>query len=101
MARFLVLRPASTRMRTFLKDSLSIYNIFVVLGSNSRVQSNQHFIYRIIEKREAVAYKMKLPAALGGVHDVFHVSQLNECLRVPTEEAPLETLVVQEVRSES
>ena len=57
--------------------------------------------YRIIEKREAVAYKMKLPAALGGVHDVFHVSQLNECLRVPTEETPLETLDVQEVRSES
>ena len=39
---------------------------------------------------------MDLPAALAGVHDVFHVSQLKKCLRVPTEEAPLETLDVQE-----
>lgn len=50
--------------------------------------------YRIIEKKEAVAYRLKLPVALGGVHDVFHVSPLKKCLRVPTEEAPLETLDV-------
>ena len=52
--------------------------------------------YRVIEKKGAVAYKLELPAALEGVHDVFHVSQLKKCLRVPTEEAPLETLDVQE-----
>ena len=32
-ATILVLRSASSRMRSFLYDSLSIYNIFVVLGS--------------------------------------------------------------------
>jgi hypothetical protein len=30
------------------------------------------------------------------VHDVFHVSQLKKCLRVPEEHAPLEGLEVQE-----
>jgi hypothetical protein len=30
------------------------------------------------------------------VHDVFHVSQLKKCLRVPEEQAPLEGLDVQE-----
>ena len=52
--------------------------------------------YRIIEKVGAVAYRLELPAALEGVHDVFHVSHLKKCLRVPTEEAPLESLDVQE-----
>ena len=26
-----------------------------------------------------VAYKLKLPEGLSGVHDVFHVSQLKKC----------------------
>ena len=52
--------------------------------------------YRIIERKGAVAYKLELPAALEGVHDVFHVSHLKKCLRIPTEEAPLESLDVQE-----
>ena len=52
--------------------------------------------YRIIEKNGAVAYKLELPTALEGVHDVFHVSQLKKCLRIPTEEALLESLDVQE-----
>ena len=52
--------------------------------------------YRIIEKIGAVAYRLELPATLEGVHDVFHVSNLKKCLRVPTEEAPLENLDVQE-----
>ena len=34
--------------------------------------------------------------ALSGVHDVFHVSQLKKCLRVPEEQIPLEELTVKE-----
>jgi hypothetical protein len=30
------------------------------------------------------------------VHDVFHVSQLNKCLRVPEEQLPIEDLEVPE-----
>jgi hypothetical protein len=30
------------------------------------------------------------------VHDVFHVSQLKKCLRVPEEQLPVEDLEVQE-----
>ena len=52
------------------------------------------------KRRGLLPIRLKLPAALEGLHDVFHVSQLNECLRVLTEEAPLETFDVQEVRSE-
>jgi hypothetical protein len=30
-----------------------------------------------------VAYRLQLPETLSAVHNVFHVSQLKKCLRVP------------------
>ncbi|WVZ97343.1 hypothetical protein U9M48_042890 [Paspalum notatum var. saurae] len=52
--------------------------------------------FKIVEKKGEVAYKLELPSNLSGIHDVFHVSQLKKCLRVPEEQAPLEGLDVQE-----
>ena len=52
--------------------------------------------FRVQEKKGEVAYRLELPTDLSGVHDVFHVSQLKKCLRVPEEQAPLEGLDVQE-----
>jgi hypothetical protein len=43
-----------------------------------------------------VAYKLSLSENLSAVHDVFHVSQLKKCLRVPEEQLPMEDLKVQE-----
>jgi hypothetical protein len=39
-----------------------------------------------------VAYQLELPPQLSDVHDVFHVSQLKKCLRVPEEWTPIEEL---------
>ncbi|WVZ75795.1 hypothetical protein U9M48_023826 [Paspalum notatum var. saurae] len=52
--------------------------------------------FKILERKGEVAYKLELPSSLSGIHDVFHVSQLKKCLRVPEEQAPLEGLDVQE-----
>jgi hypothetical protein len=43
-----------------------------------------------------VAYQLELPDHLADVHDVFHVSQLKKCLRVPEEPLPMEELSVQD-----
>ncbi|WVZ80720.1 hypothetical protein U9M48_028177 [Paspalum notatum var. saurae] len=43
-----------------------------------------------------VAYELELPDRLSGVHDVFHVSQLKKCLRVPKEQLQVEDLNVQD-----
>ncbi|WVZ93925.1 hypothetical protein U9M48_039875 [Paspalum notatum var. saurae] len=44
--------------------------------------------FKIVERKGEVAYKLELPPNLFGIHNVFHVSQLKKCLRVPEEQAP-------------
>ncbi|WVZ89037.1 hypothetical protein U9M48_035496, partial [Paspalum notatum var. saurae] len=39
--------------------------------------------FKITEQCGPVAYHLELPSHLAAVHDVFHVSQLKKCLRVP------------------
>jgi hypothetical protein len=48
--------------------------------------------FKIVDHRGEVAYQLELPPQLSDVHDVFHVSQLMKCLRVPEEQLPMEEL---------
>jgi hypothetical protein len=52
--------------------------------------------FKILEKRGEVAYQLELPSQLSDVHDVFHVSQLKKCLRVPEEQIPMKDLDARE-----
>jgi hypothetical protein len=52
--------------------------------------------FKILERKGEVAYQLELPDSLSDVHDVFHVSQLKKCLRVPEEQWPMEELNVNE-----
>jgi hypothetical protein len=52
--------------------------------------------FKILGKRGEVAYQLELPSQLSDVHDVFHVSQLKMCLRVPEEQLPMEVLDAKE-----
>jgi hypothetical protein len=48
--------------------------------------------FKIVDRKREVAYQLELPPQLSDVHDVFHVSQLKKCLRVPEEQLPMEEL---------
>jgi hypothetical protein len=52
--------------------------------------------FKILERKGEVAYQLELPGSLSDVHDVFHISQLKKCLRVPEEQLPMEELNVNE-----
>jgi hypothetical protein len=53
-------------------------------------------LFKILERKGKVAYQLELPPQLLAVHDVFCVSQLKKCLRMPEEQVPLEDLVMGE-----
>jgi hypothetical protein len=52
--------------------------------------------FRVFRRAGEMAYQLELPDNLSDVHDVFHVSQLKKCLRVPEEQLPMEDLSVQD-----
>ena len=41
--------------------------------------------FEILEICGPVAYRIRLPSRLASVHDVFHVSQLRKCVKIPEE----------------
>ena len=48
--------------------------------------------YPIVERYGPVAYRLNLPAKFSAIHNIFHVSQLKKCLRVPTEVIDSDTI---------
>jgi hypothetical protein len=65
-------------------------------GVNGKLAPRYIGLYQILSRRGEVAYQLSPPENLSAVHDVFHVSQLKKCLRVPEEQLPVEGLEVQE-----
>jgi hypothetical protein len=41
--------------------------------------------FEILKVCGPVAYKLRLPSHMATIHDVFHISQLKKCIKVPTE----------------
>jgi hypothetical protein len=50
--------------------------------------------YQIIEKCGRVAYKLQLPLEMRAIFNVFHISQLKKCLRVPEERVETEDIKI-------
>jgi hypothetical protein len=51
--------------------------------------------YLILEKFGSLIYRVELPSSLVGVHNVFHVSQLNKCLKPPTDVVMEDTILLE------
>ena len=51
--------------------------------------------YKIIEQSGRVAYKLQLPLEMRAIFNVFHVSQLKKCLRIPEERVKTEDIKIE------
>ena len=51
--------------------------------------------FKILKKVGAVAYRLEILEEMSDIHNVFHVSQLKKCLRVPEEQVPMEVMDLQ------
>jgi hypothetical protein len=41
--------------------------------------------FKILKVCGPVAYKIRLPSQMAAIHDIFHISQLKKCIKVPIE----------------
>ncbi|WVZ52825.1 LOW QUALITY PROTEIN: hypothetical protein U9M48_003845, partial [Paspalum notatum var. saurae] len=80
---------------TFKVDDFVYLKVSPMRGIRRKAGTKIHRSIQDSGKEGEVAYKLELPSNLSGIHDVFHVSQLKMCLRVPEEQAQLEGLDVQ------
>ncbi|GKC28058.1 hypothetical protein Tco_1035352 [Tanacetum coccineum] len=53
-----------------------------------------HELLKILERVGHVAYRLRLPEELSGVHDTFHVSNLKKCLADASLHVPLDEIKV-------
>nr|GEW84371.1 putative reverse transcriptase domain-containing protein [Tanacetum cinerariifolium] len=66
----------------------------VRFSKRSKLSSRYVGPYEILERVSPVAYRMRLPQELVGVHDTFHVSNLKKCLADVNLHVPLEEVKI-------
>ena len=66
----------------------------VRFGKRGKLNPRHVGPFKILERIGKVAYRLELPAELGNVHDVFHVSQLKKCLADETLIVPFQELKI-------
>ncbi|WVZ93031.1 LOW QUALITY PROTEIN: hypothetical protein U9M48_039054 [Paspalum notatum var. saurae] len=77
---------------TFKVDDFVYLKVSPMRGIRRKAGTKIIGPFKIVERKGEVAYKLELPSNLFGIHNVFYVSQLKKCLRVPEEQPPLEGL---------
>ncbi|GKA18868.1 hypothetical protein Tco_0698783, partial [Tanacetum coccineum] len=66
----------------------------VHFGKRSKLSSRYVGPFEIIERVGPVAYRLRIPQELIGIHDTFHVSNLKECLAYVILHVPLEEIKI-------
>ncbi|GKD05373.1 putative reverse transcriptase domain-containing protein [Tanacetum coccineum] len=66
----------------------------VRFGKRSKLSPRYVGPFEIVERVGPVAYRLRLPQELVGVHDTFHVSNLKKCLADVNLDVPLEEIKI-------
>nr|GEV11791.1 retrotransposon protein, putative, Ty3-gypsy subclass [Tanacetum cinerariifolium] len=76
----------TTKKITQIRDRLK--------AARDRQKSYEDKRRKTLRRIGSVAYRLRLPYELNGVHDTFHVSNLKKCLADPTLQMPLDEIQV-------
>nr|GEU34132.1 putative reverse transcriptase domain-containing protein [Tanacetum cinerariifolium] len=79
--------------RLYLNKIVARHGV-VRFGKKEKLAPRFNGPFKITERIDSVAYRLRLPEELNGVHDTFHVSNLKKCLADPTLQIPLDEIQV-------
>ena len=78
-------RPLTFEMGDYVYLKVSLMKGVQRFGVKRKLAPRYVGSYQIIERKGNVTYKLQLPPKMSAIFDVFHVSQLKRCLRIPDE----------------
>jgi hypothetical protein len=76
-------RPLYFQVKDYVCLKVSLMKGVTRFGVKGKLAPRYIGLFPILEQCGPVAYRLQLPETLSAVHNVFHVSQLKKCLRVP------------------
>ncbi|GKB71896.1 putative reverse transcriptase domain-containing protein [Tanacetum coccineum] len=94
MLRACVLDFLGIRMYIFHWLSSHTTIVVIIVGKKGKLAPRFVVPFEITERIGPVAYRLRLPEELNGVHDTFHMSNLQKCLADPSLQIPLEEIQV-------
>ncbi|GJX28963.1 putative reverse transcriptase domain-containing protein [Tanacetum coccineum] len=83
-----------SQIKDRLKATLSPWKGVVHFGKKGKLVPRFVEPFEITERIGPVAYRLRLPKELNGVHETFHMSNLKKCLADPTLQVPLDVIQV-------
>nr|GEV26981.1 retrotransposon protein, putative, Ty3-gypsy subclass [Tanacetum cinerariifolium] len=87
-------KPLEFRVGEYVLLKVSPWKGVVRFGKKGKLAPRYVRPFEITEQIDPVAYRLRLPKELNGVHDTFHVSNLTKCLPGPTLQVPLDEIQV-------
>ncbi|GJT24072.1 putative reverse transcriptase domain-containing protein [Tanacetum coccineum] len=87
-------KPLEFSVREHVLLNVSPWKGVVRFGKKGKLAPRFVGPFEITERIDSVAYRLRLPEELNGVHDTFHVSNLKKCLPDPTLQIPLDEIRV-------
>ncbi|GJU74896.1 hypothetical protein Tco_1266301 [Tanacetum coccineum] len=87
-------KPLEFSVGEYVLLKVSPWKGVVRFGKKAKLAPRFFGPFEITEWIGSVAYRLRLPKELNGVHDTFHVSNLKKCLADPTLQIPLDEIQV-------
>ncbi|GJS68625.1 putative reverse transcriptase domain-containing protein [Tanacetum coccineum] len=87
-------KPLEFSVGDFIFLKVSPWKCVVRFGKKGKLAPRFVGPFEITKRIGSVAYRLRLPEELNGVHDTFHVSNLKKCLADPTLQVSLDEIRV-------